>query len=94
MASSIVYSEGDCETDASLWLLRIASGGSISSGALKIWNFEKTRREIMTVVGLWGGTRHLEWLPDGNAIMVGAGDSILSVFRVPSKKEIRKTNSR
>ena len=70
--------------------LRVASG----MRAVKIWDFE-TRREIMamTIEGSWGGTRHLEWLPDGNAIAVGAGDSILSIFRVPSKREIQKTDS-
>ena len=73
---------------------RIASGGANSLETIKVWDFE-TRREIMTMTvdGSWGGSRHLEWLPDGNAIMVGCGDSILSIFRVPSKREIQKANS-
>ena len=70
---------------------RVASGGG-TFDTVKIWDFA-TRREIMTlkVPGAWS-TRHLEWLPGDDAIMVGTGDSILALFRTPRIKN-RGTDS-
>ena len=67
---------------------RLASGGHTGTDALKIWDFE-SRREIMslTVEGAWS-SRHIEWSPDGNSIMLLTGDSIISIWRAPSLEEI------
>ena len=68
---------------------RLVSGGHTYSDALKIWDFE-SRREIMslTVDGAWSASQ-VEWLPDGNSIMLMTGDSIVSIWRVPSPEDIR-----
>jgi WD40 repeat protein len=73
---------------------RLASGGHTFSDALKLWDFE-SRREIMSlsVDGAWSA-RQVEWLPDGNSIMLLTGDSIVSIWRVPSWEEIEKREGR
>ena len=76
---------------------RLASGGSSSFDAVKIWDFE-SRREVFSlpIDDAWS-VRHLEWSPDGNAIVVGSGVgedmTTMSLFRVPSMSDIQDDQS-
>ena len=69
---------------------RLASGGHTGTDALKLWDFE-SRREIMSLAvdGGWS-SRQVEWLPDGNSIMLLNGHSQVSIWRAPSFEEIRQ----
>ena len=69
---------------------RLASAGGSSEEALKLWDFE-ARREITSLVvdGAWSGSK-VEWLPDGDTIMLVTGGSLVNLWRVPSFDEIQR----
>ena len=68
---------------------RLASGGHIGSDALRIWDFE-SRREIMSLsVERGRSAGQVNWLPDGNSILLLNGDSLVNIWRVPSMDEIQ-----
>ena len=70
---------------------RVASAGSEFFDSVRIWDFESQREVAMlNVNGRFN--RQIEWSQDGNSLLVMGGDSVVSIWRVPSMTIIEQSN--
>jgi WD40 repeat protein len=70
---------------------RVATGGGPGE-PVKIWDFA-TQQELMTLFVEGHFFRHVEFSPDGDAILAIGGSGSLHLWRVPTFEEIQASEA-